>query len=222
VKTHRLPLDAQPAIYVVRDGRSAVLSYQDYYQERFPQYERTLSQIISGDDVYGSWSDHINIWTRQHKGPLLVLQFAELVEATSDTVQRIAEFIGHEGDIKPWVNPREELQKKIPWFVRDGASIWQPRSPWNDHFDRLFYTFHGDVMQRLGFYSTGEQMRQQQDAFNVPYMQLAETIRDLVKEKQFLQKTCDERQQVITELTKGWSGQINRYISSLNRRLGKK
>jgi hypothetical protein len=219
VKTHSAPVDDQPAIYVLRDGRSAALSYLDYYNSVFPDLGRTLTQIITGDDVYGGWSDHIERWTRRHKGPLLVLRFDELVDATHETLQHLADFIGYRGAIKPWVNPREELNRKVPWFVRDGATSWQARSPWSEHHDRLFYAFHGKMMQELGFYSPDELARLQQDPMNEPYAQLADTIRRLINDKHGLQGICDERQQIITDLLRGWSGQLNRYVTSIGRRI---
>lgn len=52
VKTHFEPLDEQPCIYIVRDGRMAILSYF-YYHKDFIQSDSSLLELIVGDDVFG-------------------------------------------------------------------------------------------------------------------------------------------------------------------------
>ena len=156
IKTHLHPFDQHPAIYVRRDGRSACLSYLKFFQSRFPEVGRTLNQIISGDDFYGGWSDHYRAWNKTHTGPVLVLDFEELVSADQSVLKRIADFIGHTGEIKPWNNPRAELNKISPWFFGDGAIDWQPTEQWKKEHDLLFYTKHSELMIELGFYSNEE------------------------------------------------------------------
>jgi len=199
VKTHTHPVDEQPVIYVIRDGRSATLSYLDYYQSKFPEANRSLDQIISGDDVYGGWTEHYRAWSR-HNGPSLFLRFEELVHGSQETLQRIANFIGHHGSIKPWKNPREELNQLAPWFFRQGETTWKAREPWKNHHDRLFYAMHGELMQEMDFYTQDELQALENDALTNNYEILKGTIESLVSSNKELQNACDERMAVITRL----------------------
>src|SRR6478609_26138 len=61
VKTHRPPVDDQPAIYVVRDGRKACLSYL-HFDRRFRKGTKSLAEIVVGIDRYGDWSSHYHAW----------------------------------------------------------------------------------------------------------------------------------------------------------------
>jgi len=48
VKTHSPPEDDQPCIYVVRNGRLAILSYYHYLRAFFPGSDRNLIELILG------------------------------------------------------------------------------------------------------------------------------------------------------------------------------
>ena len=61
VKTHELPSDDSPAIYVVRDGRSAVVSWR-HYCESFTEVVPSLEAAIRGAEWPGSWSQHVRAW----------------------------------------------------------------------------------------------------------------------------------------------------------------
>ena len=77
VKTHGEPTDSGPAVYLVRDGRDAVVSYARYrmsfdkkdaglignltVNRRFRQ---ELKNIILGESPFGSWGDHVRHWNQ--------------------------------------------------------------------------------------------------------------------------------------------------------------
>ena len=56
VKTHEPPIDSGPAIYIVRDGRSALVSYM-HYLRRAEGVAVDLPSIIKGEVWPGSWSE---------------------------------------------------------------------------------------------------------------------------------------------------------------------
>src|SRR5690242_6425767 len=64
VKTHELPTDDAPAIYVVRDGRDAIVSYAHYIIDNRinlplppPQdpFTWALDILINSSDQFGGW-----------------------------------------------------------------------------------------------------------------------------------------------------------------------
>ena len=62
VKTHEMPpADRHPAIYVVRDGRSAVVSHLHYMREILGR-DMTLAEVIEGKAGL-SWSQHVRAWS---------------------------------------------------------------------------------------------------------------------------------------------------------------
>src|SRR5665213_4441239 len=74
VKTHELPSpDRHPAIYVLRDGRSAVVSHAHYMAEFFHR-DILLTDIIAGK-LGVSWSQHVNAWVMGGRPNLLVVRY---------------------------------------------------------------------------------------------------------------------------------------------------
>ncbi|MCX7714022.1 MAG: sulfotransferase domain-containing protein, partial [Chthoniobacterales bacterium] len=77
VKTHDLPTDKSPAIYVVRDGRDSLVSLARYLLsfERKPSMMKTIKEMLGIDNFstvleeliikkehYGGWNDHVLTW----------------------------------------------------------------------------------------------------------------------------------------------------------------
>lgn len=61
VKTHELPpSDQHPAIYVIRDGRSAVVSHAHYLRDILGR-DISLTDVIEGKAGL-SWSRHVRAW----------------------------------------------------------------------------------------------------------------------------------------------------------------
>ena len=72
VKTHELPgEDSWPAIYLVRDGRDALVSYAHYVlkQQGIPPYGspelflEILRELIVSTGHFGGWGPHVLAWT---------------------------------------------------------------------------------------------------------------------------------------------------------------
>src|SRR4029079_10730453 len=53
VATHSPPVDDQPALYIVRDGRLAVRSYLAFHRASRTHPDPNLLGLIAGDDYYG-------------------------------------------------------------------------------------------------------------------------------------------------------------------------
>lgn len=58
IKTHLPPRDDQPAIYVVRDGRKAIVSYSRFHQSFTPEPYPRILDLVLGNDYCGGWSEH--------------------------------------------------------------------------------------------------------------------------------------------------------------------
>lgn len=198
VKTHYLPSDAERTIYVVRDGRLALPSFHSFIQT-YSREPIPFSALLLGDHFYRDWSTHHRAWCEQRSGPLLVLRFEELTQATPTLVAQIATFIGHEGPINPWVNPQKQLQHMIPCFFGNGATSWGPDAFWNESRLRQFYTLHGDLLARLG-YATTTEVAQGALPPGSPEEELLVYAREMVERKWDLQRAADERLGVIERL----------------------
>ena len=91
VKTHEHARDDRPAIYVVRDGRSAVVSLWDFYDRSVP-----LKTLIEGHHQFGTWQDHLLSWTYSNRPHTLFLRYESLTKQGDEALDRIASFLGHE------------------------------------------------------------------------------------------------------------------------------
>ncbi|MGI9433238.1 MAG: sulfotransferase domain-containing protein, partial [Geminicoccaceae bacterium] len=58
VKTHHPPKDDAPAIYVLRDGQAATVSYF-HYLNNFGTRAFALRDVVLGSVAFGSWSQHV-------------------------------------------------------------------------------------------------------------------------------------------------------------------
>lgn len=152
IKTHEAPFDDAPAIYVVRDGRKASLSYYHFHRSYLAELERTLLQIVVGDDYYGDWTSHYHAWTNRGAGaPIFIVRYEELHEATPDLTQKIASFM--KLDIAPagWANPFEKVQQINPHSFREGLKQWMNPPEWSDEINWAYSLFHSPLMEKLGY-----------------------------------------------------------------------
>ena len=159
VKTHFPPMDDQPAIYVVRDGRKACWSYLDFHHKIPHMPDVTLPDIILGYQTYGNWTTHYRAWTQDPQGRRLVVRFEDLVNASSEKVREIAGFINFQGEPKAWDNPFAILQQKAGHFFREGKTCWERPDGWTDLADDTFRILHGELMTELGYMDDTERQR---------------------------------------------------------------
>lgn len=198
VKTHLAPRDSQCAIYVVRDGRSALASYARFHQRFHAWRAKSLIELVLGDDYYGGWSEHYRAWT-QRGGETLVVKYEELARASPQLVGRLAQFVGHEGEVREWRNPFERQHEDNPAFFRAGKLAWEGDTAWTAWIDGMFFELHGELMQELGYAAPAE-AEKARAALTPGERTLASLVRPLVDEKRALEDVCRERQSVIEEL----------------------
>ncbi len=78
VKTHERPHDDAKTIYIVRDGRAAIVSHY-HYVRNFIQESVSLSDLIAGKLWPCGWSSHVNAWALSGRPNTLVLRYKDLV-----------------------------------------------------------------------------------------------------------------------------------------------
>jgi len=164
VKTHDLPQDNHPAIYIVRDGRDALVSHARYInsfdQSEKPRgilrkyharisFRRTLQQLILADEPYGGWSRNVLQWTHQREaGFTFVVRYEDLVEDPDLWMKKTFDSLHWNvcpegtGELPDF----EELHDRWPQFFRKGKiGSWQDEMP--EQLHELFWQHHGEVMQ---------------------------------------------------------------------------
>lgn len=197
VKTHRPPRDNQPAIYVVRDGRKACLSYSRFHQRFTPPPHPSLLDIVLGDDFYGGWSEHYSSWMGRDN--TYMVQYEYLVNVPEALLRELAGRVRYSGEITLWKNPFDQLHQENPDFFRKGVVGWQGAPDWTPWINAIFFYLHGDLMIELG-YANSEAVAEAKSGIPEEWLELVEVSRRLLSEKSQLQSICAERQVVIDSL----------------------
>lgn len=161
LKTHEMPgEDSWPAIYLVRDGRDALVSYAHYvlYEERgiAPDSDRelflrTLEELILSKERFGGWGRHVLEWT-QRSAPTCVVRFEDLITGPEKELRRALAAIGGFQVTPTGVSPPsfQRLHQAVPWFFRSGkAGAWPAQMP--SYLQALFWEHHGEAMEALGY-----------------------------------------------------------------------
>lgn len=148
VKTHEPPAaDEHPAIYVVRDGRSAVVSHTHYLREVLHR-DVSLADVITGN-AGQSWSQHVRAWAMPLRANTLVVRYENLTTARPDVLAQIAAFIGRPLQ-RGFDLSFNHLHAVHPAFFRrgsDAANIAEMDAA----SSRLFHQHHGDMLRAMGF-----------------------------------------------------------------------
>jgi hypothetical protein len=148
IKTHAPPRDAEPAIYVVRDGRAALVSLFHFLAARGEP--RPMRAVIAGDGSdAGSWSGHLSAWQPPTRRRTLLLRFEDLVARPDLAIAALSDFLGMPPRAA-WRNPQEEMSALDGAFFRGGSNARNVAelSPANE---ALFWGLHGAWMKRLGY-----------------------------------------------------------------------
>lgn len=146
VKTHRLPSDDAPTIYVVRDGRPACLSLWTFYGRIIP-----LEAVIAGQHRFGTWADHLRAWAPWQRPRTLFLRYEDLTGDLTGVLARLGAFL----DRTPIAHqiPQRETIAGV-----DGRWVTQ-RHDWRKSYTadqlRLFDAVNGAMMRHLGYGDDG-------------------------------------------------------------------
>jgi hypothetical protein len=97
VKSHRIPADGSPMIYLVRDGRNATLSFL-YMAFLFGGHHYSdLAEVCEGiarlDAVEGSWADHVMQAVRSSETrKTLFVRYEDVVSGPEKAIKRMIRF----------------------------------------------------------------------------------------------------------------------------------
>jgi hypothetical protein len=148
VKTHELPpADRHPAIYVVRDGRSAVVSYAHYLREILGRDIR-LAEVIEGKAGL-PWSQHVRAWTLPVRANTLVTRYEDLAAGNRETLAAISAFIG-QPLLRGFDVSFDRLHALYPTFFRSGSDVVNIEEM-NAGSTLLFEQHHGDMLRAMGY-----------------------------------------------------------------------
>jgi len=143
IKTHEPPFDGRPAIYVLRDGRDAVVSLYHFMHERY-----ALSELVEGRNKFGSWANHVSAWTPQKRPNTLLLRYEDLVDDLALSVRQIADFINQSPQTTA-MPPREQLAKIDGHWIRP---VTAEKVQLDGPVLQRFWEVNGTVMQEFGYW----------------------------------------------------------------------
>jgi hypothetical protein len=152
IKTHEKPLTDDPAIYIVRDGRSAVVSFFHYIHDRGNK-SVSMESIIDGLSFSGSWSSHFEAWNPTTRPNTLFLRFETVADDPNGTIQQLSEFL-QKPKIGDFDQSFEELNALSPQFFRSGND--QKNIGEIKPFLGRFAARHGQLMREMGYMSETE------------------------------------------------------------------
>jgi Sulfotransferase domain len=157
VKTHDLPNDDSAAIYLVRDGRDAVVSHARYRisfvsANHLPEngkFDAVLEDVITNAEHFGGWGTNVETWLRQER--VSTVRFEDLIADPLATVTQSVKNLDLQisrtnGEVPSF----EDLHERWPQFFRKGQTgTWRDEMPRRLH--RLFWKHHGDAMELVGY-----------------------------------------------------------------------
>jgi hypothetical protein len=150
IKTHEPPTDSATAIYVVRDGRAALVSYWNFLRKVRRRHDLTLGEVIRGSATkFGSWSTHVQRWAPSSRPGTLLLRYEDLVENTDASVARIASFIRRQ-PVAKWQNNFQEMHSAFPGFFNTAANAKNIDQMRPEDL-ALFWSLHRDCMEALKY-----------------------------------------------------------------------
>jgi hypothetical protein len=149
IKTHHAPQDDAPAIYLVRDGRSAAVSFYHLLRDVRGREDVTLEQVIEGRTPFGSWGSHLDAWQPLDRPRTLLLRFEDLTDRPQQAIAALAAFLDRR-PVAEWRNDLEHLQDLFPGFFRAGSDTAN-LAEMDDACRTLFESRHGPWLRRLGY-----------------------------------------------------------------------
>jgi hypothetical protein len=168
VKTHELPgRDEHPAIYLVRDGRDAIVSYAHFILDtqlgissgsNRQAFLQVLDELVMTDDHFGGWSGNLLAW-HHREAPTVTIRFEDLARDPTGVLAGAVSSLGYQ-ELTPsggTFPSFETLHATFPWFFRQGrAGTWRAEMPEIIH--QLFWKRHREAMTAFDYrYESSEQ-----------------------------------------------------------------
>lgn len=159
VKTHRIKRagDSAPALYLVRDGRDALVSHAHFVADndepRFRNltFAQRLEKLIDpGIPAQGGWSGNVRAW-RARVPPTATVRFEDLIVNPVAVMARACNSVGAPvPDAATAPVTFDRLHELSPLIFRKGVSgSWQDEMP--PRLENRFWAVHGQQMERLDY-----------------------------------------------------------------------
>jgi hypothetical protein len=138
-KAHFLPRpDYRKVIYLLRDGRDAMVSYWHYLRDLCGEEIDFAEMVRTGDKFFPcKWHEHVERWLENpHGAQMITVRYEDLKRDAAAELARIAEFAGVKGD--PAVLEAAARSASFPAMKRrETLFAWQnPQIPKNGRFIR--------------------------------------------------------------------------------------
>jgi hypothetical protein len=166
IKTHDLPDDNNPAVYIVRDGRDALISHAHFVLKydlniadpSLQQFHDTLRSLIETDSSFGGWGGNVEAWMAR-SAPTAIVKFEALISAPLKCVRQAMNEIGYRASENPAaaLSTFDDLNRVYPEFFRRGeVGAWHDEMPQDLH--ELFWRRHGETMRVAGYRAPASSM----------------------------------------------------------------
>lgn len=168
VKTHLLPHQlrpsdpAIPAVYLVRDGRDALVSIAHHRSDIVApgsDFRTNLKEAILAAEgsFFGGWSENVSQWLRRAS---LVIKFEDLIERPVECAEHLRPFLDLPEPRLEKLPSFEDLRsedmpyggdpaRRARFFRRGVVGAWKDEMP--PDFQGLFWRLHGKIMEELGY-----------------------------------------------------------------------
>jgi glycosyltransferase involved in cell wall biosynthesis len=181
VKTHLLPSelepndDSIPAIYLVRDGRDALVSIAHHKSdivEPGSEYKNNLKEAILAAEgsYFGGWSNNVNQWAKRAD---IIIKYEDLISNPKKVFERVEKLIplpqGNWENLPDFKSMKygkpkyggqttsktikiEDAEFAEKFFRKGVSGGW--KNEFTDDFLNLFWLLHGETMESMGYDSS--------------------------------------------------------------------
>ena len=100
-KSHALPQpDYRRVIYLLRDGRDAMVSYYHYLNGWRGNEVDFMAMVTNGEGLISKWHDHVEAWLiNPYDAEMLVIKYEDMKIDTVQELQRFCRFAGVEREL---------------------------------------------------------------------------------------------------------------------------
>ena len=174
VKTHELPenldprLSSRPAVYILRDGRDAIVSEawhrKHFYEPRSRLHFNMLEAILAdGESHFGGWAGNVSRWIQRAD---IILRFEDLVRDPLGEVEKLRSILRlpppridrmpdfeKQKSGRPKYGRVQDSGRNAEFFRKGKSAGWKEEMP--KHIERIFWRYHGEVMESCGYRRDG-------------------------------------------------------------------
>lgn len=137
-KSHFLPRpDFRRVVYLLRDGRDAMVSYYHHQAKLNRMDIDFLSMVRNGEGLFPcKWHEHVESWlSNPFEAEMIVITYEDLKKDTVHELRRFCEFAGIERD-DLLLNSAADKTALEKMRRKEEKEVWNPQWSRNQHFVR--------------------------------------------------------------------------------------